>query len=76
MCVLLGTKQPPALSSGDGNNINNANKEDTTNNDNGEVRRRSSSAHLSDSENHPVAMQIVGSICEDGLGLMSWRKSA
>lgn len=37
-----------------------------------EVRRRSSSADLSDSANRPAPMQIVGSICEDGLGLLSW----
>ncbi|KAL9186553.1 hypothetical protein ACHAXT_005791 [Thalassiosira profunda] len=36
------------------------------------VRRRSSSADLSDADNHPAPMQIVGSICEDGLGLTSW----
>lgn len=38
----------------------------------GAVRRRSSSADLSDSANRPAPMQIVGSICEDGLGLTSW----
>mgnify|MGYP000440779572 CR=1 FL=1 len=38
------------------------------------VRQRSSSADLSDSTNHPAPMQIVGSICEDGLGLTSWWK--
>ena len=37
-----------------------------------EVRRRSSSADLSDSTNRPAPMQIVGSICEDGLGLLRW----
>ena len=44
------------------------------NDDNGAVRKRSSSADLSDSssEMHPSPMQIVGSICEDGLGLTSW----
>eukprot|EP00569_Conticribra_weissflogii_P002706 CAMPEP_0171335998 /NCGR_PEP_ID=MMETSP0878-20121228/5711_1 /TAXON_ID=67004 /ORGANISM="Thalassiosira weissflogii, Strain CCMP1336" /LENGTH=338 /DNA_ID=CAMNT_0011837363 /DNA_START=775 /DNA_END=1791 /DNA_ORIENTATION=+ len=42
----------------------------------GGIRRRSSSADLSDSPNHPAPMQIVGSICEDGLGLTSWWKSA
>lgn len=38
------------------------------------VRRRSSSADLSDSDSRPAPMQIVGSICEDGLGLTSWWK--
>ncbi|KAL7551475.1 hypothetical protein ACHAWF_014660, partial [Thalassiosira exigua] len=37
----------------------------------GAVRRRSSSADLSDSAKRPAPMQIVGSICEDGLGLTS-----
>ena len=36
------------------------------------VRRRSSSADLSDAASRPAPMQIVGSICEDGLGLISW----
>jgi DNA-directed RNA polymerase III subunit RPC8 len=40
------------------------------------VRRRSSSADLSDSDSRPAPMQIVGSICEDGLGLISWWKAA
>jgi DNA-directed RNA polymerase III subunit RPC8 len=40
------------------------------------VRRRSSSADLSDSDSRPAPMQIVGSICEDGLGLTSWWKEA
>ena len=40
------------------------------------VRRRSSSADLSDSDIRPAPMQIVGSICEDGLGLTSWWKAA
>lgn len=38
----------------------------------GGVRRRSSSADLSDTPHRPAPMQIVGSICEDGLGLTSW----
>jgi len=42
----------------------------------GAVRRRSSSADLSESASHPAPMQIVGSICEDGLGLTSWWKAA
>lgn len=50
--------------------------EDDKNSSNGAVRRRSSSADLSDSANHPAPMQIVGSICEDGLGLTSWWKSS
>ena len=40
------------------------------------VRRRSSSADLSDSDSRPAPMQIVGSICEDGLGLTSWWREA
>lgn len=40
------------------------------------VRRRSSSADLSDSDSRPAPMQVVGSICEDGLGLTSWWKEA
>ena len=42
----------------------------------GAVRTRSSSVDLSDDTNHPAPMQIVGSICEDGLGLISWWKSS
>lgn len=43
----------------------------------GAVRMRSTSIDISnDSQhNHPAPMQIVGSICEDGLGLISWWKS-
>jgi DNA-directed RNA polymerase III subunit RPC8 len=41
-----------------------------------EVRRRSSSADLSDSANRPAPMHIIGSICEDGLGLISWWATA
>jgi len=40
-------------------------------NDNGPVRKRSSSVDLSDS-NIPACMHITASICEDGLGLVSW----
>ncbi|KAL3770458.1 hypothetical protein ACHAW5_001212 [Stephanodiscus triporus] len=40
------------------------------------VRRRSSSADLSDAATIPAPMRIVGSICEDGLGLISWWKSS
>jgi DNA-directed RNA polymerase III subunit RPC8 len=36
------------------------------------VRKRSSSFDLSDSQKFPASMQIVASICEDGLGLTSW----
>ena len=52
--------------------------DDTTTNNGGAVRRRSSSADLSDSssEKLPAPMQIVGSICEDGLGLTSWWTNA
>ena len=43
----------------------------------GAVRMRSTSIDISnDSQhNHPAPMQIIGSICEDGLGLISWWKS-
>ena len=40
-------------------------------NDNRPVRKRSSSVDLSDS-NIPACMHITASICEDGLGLVSW----
>ena len=59
---------PPATAS----MAENGNNNDETVTDGVEVRRRSSSADLSDSANHPAPMQIVGSICEDGLGLLSW----
>ena len=39
--------------------------------DNGPVRKRSTSVDLSDSM-IPASMQITASICEDGLGLVSW----
>ena len=39
--------------------------------DNGPVRKRSLSVDLSDS-NIPASMHITASICEDGLGLVSW----
>ena len=42
----------------------------------GAVRRRRSSSDLSDTDKHPAPMQIVGSICEDGLGLLSWWQEA
>ena len=52
--------------------------DESTTNNGGAVRRRSSSADLSDSssEKLPAPMQIVGSICEDGLGLTSWWNNA
>mmetsp|Transcript_8351 Transcript_8351/g.13761 ORF Transcript_8351/g.13761 Transcript_8351/m.13761 type:complete len:302 (-) Transcript_8351:47-952(-) len=63
----------------DGNGSNGTKIKVSGNND-GEgrtaVRRRSSSADLSDSDSRPSPMQIVGSICEDGLGLTSWWKQA
>ena len=40
----------------------------------GPVRRRSSSVGLNDTISVPSAMHIVASICEDGLGLTSWWK--
>lgn len=62
----------PASPSGD----NGANGKSDKDDDNGAVRRRSSSADLTESVIHPAPMQIVGSICEDGLGLTSWWNSA
>jgi DNA-directed RNA polymerase III subunit RPC8 len=38
----------------------------------GLVRRRSSSVGLDNSQAAPPPMKILASICEDGLGLMSW----
>jgi DNA-directed RNA polymerase III subunit RPC8 len=41
------------------------------------IRRRSSlSVELSDIGNMPASMQIIASICEDGLGLTSWWTSS
>jgi DNA-directed RNA polymerase III subunit RPC8 len=40
----------------------------------GAVRMRSTSIDISN-DTQPAPMQIVGSICEDGLGLISWWKS-
>ncbi|CAJ1923877.1 unnamed protein product [Cylindrotheca closterium] len=36
------------------------------------LRKRSTSMDLSECQDIPAAMQIVASICEDGLGLISW----
>ena len=36
------------------------------------VRRRSSSVGLDEDEATPPPMKIIASICEDGLGLLSW----
>lgn len=66
-----GAPPPASVSATEDNN--NGNSEIATD---VEVRRRSSLADLSDSANHPAPMQIVGSICEDGLGLTSWWTSA
>lgn len=63
---------PPATET----STENENSNDETMMDGLEVRRRSSSADLSDSANRPAPMQIVGSICEDGLGLLSWWTAA
>lgn len=62
-----GAKAPPSTADNGSSNGDNEGKS---------VRRRSSSADLSDEEKHPAPMQIVGSICEDGLGLTSWWKAA
>lgn len=40
--------------------------------DTGPVRKRSTSVDLSDSMKIPPSMHITASICEDGLGLVSW----
>jgi len=47
----------------------------TEDDEDGAVRRRRSSSDLSDADHHPAPMQIVGSICEDGLGLIEWWNS-
>lgn len=63
-----------------GNNNNNAlvgNGGDGENETrNGTIRNRSSSADLCNSAHHPAPMQILGSICEDGLGLTVWWRNA
>lgn len=44
-----------------------------TNDDNpGPVRKRSSSVDLTNNDKTPACFYIVASICEDGLGLLSW----
>lgn len=40
------------------------------------VRKRSSSVDLSDASKVPASMHITASICEEGLGLISWWKTA
>jgi len=40
------------------------------------IRKRSSSIDLTDAKKPPATMQIIVSICEDGLGLTSWWSSA
>ena len=45
-------------------------------NRNGIARKRSSSADVGNLAHHPAPMQILGSICEDGLGLTIWWKEA
>ncbi|KAL7519894.1 hypothetical protein ACHAWX_004648 [Stephanocyclus meneghinianus] len=67
-----GTSAPPTAASAITENSGSANNDGTIPSDGAGVRRRSSSADLSDSANRPAPMQIVGSICEDGLGLTSW----
>jgi len=75
-----GSSAAKSSSQPGGNNNSNAvvsnGGESENDNRNGMVRRRSSSADLSDSANHPAPMQILGSICEDGLGLTIWWKDA
>jgi DNA-directed RNA polymerase III subunit RPC8 len=67
-----GTSTPPTAASAITENSGSNNNDETMPSDGVGVRRRSSSADLSDSANRPAPMQIVGSICEDGLGLTSW----
>lgn len=55
-------------------NNNFANNEIENENKNGMDRKRGSSADKTNSDHHPVPMQILGSICEDGLGLTIWWK--
>jgi len=43
-----------------------------TDNDGRPLRKRSSSVDLTDAKHIPASMQIIASICEDGLGLTSW----
>ena len=57
-----GFSSTPASSSPGDDDVN-----DTT-----PVRKRSSSVDLSDSAKIPASMHITASICEDGLGLVSW----
>ena len=63
-----------------GNNSNNAlvgyGGEGENETRNGTIRNRSSSADLCNSAHHPAPMQILGSICEDGLGLTIWWRDA
>ncbi|KAL3794660.1 hypothetical protein HJC23_010088 [Cyclotella cryptica] len=67
-----GASAPSTAASAVTENNGNNNNDETLPPDGVGVRRRSSSADLSDSANRPAPMQIVGSICEDGLGLTSW----
>jgi len=67
------SSKPPSTESNGEKSKNGNSKEEEGG---GAVRRRSSSADLSDEADHPAPMQIVGSICEDGLGLTSWWKTA
>lgn len=40
------------------------------------IRKRSASVDLSESTEMPASMHVTGSICEDGLGLISWWTAA
>ena len=57
-----GTTTPAIVDDGTANNANSQTP----------VRKRSSSVDLSDSAKIPASMHITASICEDGLGLVSW----
>ena len=46
--------------------------EDVDDVDTGPVRKRSLSVDLTESQKIPASMHITGSICEDGLGMLSW----
>lgn len=65
-------------SKGGQNNSNSKNSNSGENNDGSTskpVRKRSISFDLTESQKTPSSMHIVGSICEDGLGLVSWWES-
>ena len=64
------TARLPRFPSSKASGANNGEADDDV--DTGPVRKRSSSVDLSASMNIPASMHITASICEDGLGLVSW----